>query len=502
LLQAVCQSAGDLLHQIGQHVRRPSRLLIATLLLPSRFPRLLTWLLSILPVDWPRGERGKAYRLAVGNLVLLRHDRPEQAWHWMERVLRTGARSTEEYFLGAVCLYQGLGRMQEATALFARANECDFAQAQALGVARLPYRVLDEIWARHIGDAAILDYVIKLDTLEGRHPQDIILYAPPGGRIGNRFLVQQLAQRLRLVERADDLPFEPAAVAALHYHYQFPRQPDGSTAFFWELASKTHQRWHKEGRGPLFELPPDVTARGWALLEKAGVPRGAWFVALHVRDLRWRGTTAGLQAIRNANTASYLPAIDEIIQRGGFVIRMGDADGPPLPPLANMIDYSRSDMRSDWMDIFLLARSRFVLGSASGPIFVPPLYGVPSVLTNWWPPGMRPWHASDIYIPKVPKQAADGTYLTLSETLQEPVSYCHSLRHLAGHAGIVVEDNDPDIIRDAVVEMLTRLDGHASSDADVADVRTRADRIYQSHGHFGMAKLATRFLRRHGDLIA
>ena len=193
-------------------MRRPSRLFIAALLLPSHFPRLLTLLLSILPVDWPRGERGKAFRLAVGNLVLLRHDRPEQAWYWMERVLRTGSRSTEEYFLGAVCLYQGLGRMQEATALFARANDRDYAQAQALGVARLPYRVLDEIWARHIGDAAILDYVIKLDTLEGGPAQDIILYVPPGGRIGNCFLLRQLAQRVRLVERADDLPFEPAAV--------------------------------------------------------------------------------------------------------------------------------------------------------------------------------------------------------------------------------------------------------------------------------------------------
>ena len=114
---------------------------------------------------------------------------------------------------------------------------------------------------------------------------------------------------------------------------------------------------------------------------------------------------------------------------------------------------------------------------------------------------MRPWHAHDIYIPKLPKRAADATYLTLSETLREPVSYCHSLRHLAGHAGIMVEDNDPDMIRDAVVEMLTRLDG-ANSDADVADLHARADRIYQSHGHFGMATLACGFLRTHGDLIA
>jgi putative glycosyltransferase (TIGR04372 family) len=499
------RSAGNLLAQTGHTVRPaawPSRLFAAALLLPARFPHLLTLLLSILPVDWPRGEKGKAFRLAVGNLVLLRHDRPEQAWFWMQRVLRSGTRSIEEYFLGAVCLYQGLGRMREATALFGRANERDFATAQALGVAHLPYRVLDETWVRHIGDAATLDYVIKRDVLEGRGAQDIILYAPPEGRIGNRFLVQQLSQRLRLVERADELPFAAPALGALHYHYQFPRQADGSTVFFWDVAAGAQRRWLKEGRRPLLEFPPEVAARGWALLEKAGVPRDARFVALHVRDIVWRGVTSGLQAIRNADTVSYLRAIDEITRRGGFVVRMGDADAPRLPPHAQVIDYCRSDMRSDWMDIFLLARSRFVLGSASGPVFVPPLYGVPSVLTNWWPPGMRPWHASDIYIPKLAKRITDGTYLTLSEMLREPVSYCHSLRYLAERHGLGVEDNAADIIHDAVVEMFMRLEGGASSDAELEDLRTRADRIYQSHGHIGMAQPSRGFLRRYRDLIA
>ena len=188
--------------------------------------------------------------------------------------------------------------------------------------------------------------------------------------------------------------------------------------FFWELASSVHQRWRKEGRGPLLELPPDVAARGWALLQAAGVPRGAWFVALHVRDITWKGLNAGMQAIRNADTAAYLPAIAEITDRGGYVVRMGDPDAPPMPALANVIDYCCSDMRSDWMDIFLIARSRFMLGSASGPSFVPPLYGVPAVLTNWWPPACGRGMRQDIYIPKLPKRVADGAYLTLSETLR------------------------------------------------------------------------------------
>jgi putative glycosyltransferase (TIGR04372 family) len=497
-------AAASLVDQARRSFRRPSRLLFIPFLLPSYLPRLLTLILSILPVRWPRGERGKAFRLAIGNLILLRHDRPEQAWCWMQRVLGSGRPSTEEYFLGAVCLYQGLGRLDEATSLFKRANDLDFQKAQALGVAPSPYRVLDEIWARHIGDAATLDYVIKRGILAGRRPEDTILYAPPGGRIGNRFLVQQLGQCLRLVERPDDLPFDASAVQALHYHYQFPRQPDGTTVFFWELASQVHRRWHEEARGPLLALPPDITARGSALLQTAGVPRGAWFVALHVRDITWKGLNAGMQAIRNADPADYVPAIAEITRRGGFVVRMGDADAPPLPPLPNVIDYSRSDMRSDWMDIFLMARSRFMLGSASGPSFVPPLYGVPAVLTNWWPPAMRPWHAADIFVPKLLRRSADGRRLTLTETLREPFAYCHSPRYLAEREGVAVEDNDAEVIRGAVAEMLAQLDGdaNAAGDADVADLRARADRIYHAYGHFGMARLARDFLRRHGDFVA
>ena len=231
-------------------------------------------------------------------------------------------------------------------------------------MARLPYRVLDETWTRHIGDAAILDYVIKLDILAGRRPQDIILYAPPGGRIGNRFLVEQLAQRLRLVAPADELPFDQAAAGALHYHYQFPRQPDGSRVFFWELASRAHQRWSKEGRGPLFELPPDVTRAAGRCWKKPACRAAPGSSRCMCAISAGAARPPGLQAIRNADTAGYLPAIEEITRRGGFVIRMGDAEAPPLPPLTNVIDYGRS-----WMDVFLLTRSRFVLGSAYGPIF-------------------------------------------------------------------------------------------------------------------------------------
>ena len=96
---AVRYSAGNVLHQIG--CAPAFATFIAALLLPSHFPRLLTSLLSILSAAWPRGERGKTFRLAVGNLVLLRHDRRGTGW---SALLRTGSRSAEELLFGAVCL--------------------------------------------------------------------------------------------------------------------------------------------------------------------------------------------------------------------------------------------------------------------------------------------------------------------------------------------------------------------------------------------------------------
>jgi len=152
------------------------------------------------------------------------------------------------------------------------------------------------------------------------------------------------------------------------------------------------------------------------------------------------------------------------------------------------------------MDIFLLARCRFLVGTNSGPAFVPALYGTPTVMTNWWPAWERPWHKPDIFLPKLLRKLSDGRYLTLSETLSEPLGWSYSLRYLAKRCGVDVEDNDPEMIRAAVVEMFTQLDGTEGPHPDVTALRARADQIYHVQGIAGAAQLAGDFVRRHFDL--
>lgn len=497
--------------QVIKIIQRPSRIFLtpfnycqaklAQLFVRKLLPRsrLVSVALTILPARWIDWAGWRTFCHATGY-ELFQHDRPAEALPWLERCLRMGHPTIDQYLLTAMCLYHGLGRFKEAMLLFARITTENLEEMARLGLGEFSSRVLDNLWARHIGHTATMDYVIKLGILEGRRREETILYLPPGSLVANRFLLDQMRTQLQVVESPKELPFCASAVQAVHYDYLGPRLPDRSTVYFWEIAAKTHKRWREEGRGPLLSFPNDAEARGWAALRNAGIPEGAWFIALHVREGKWNGRAAGLHGILNCDVTTYLPAISEITARGGWVIRMGDREMTCLPALPNVFDYCHSELRSDWMDIFIAARCRFMLGCSSGPAYVPPLYGVPAILTNWWPPAQRPWHASDIFMPKMIRRGRDGEYLSLSETLDEPFAWCHSRNYLRSK-GVAVEDNDPQLIREAVIEMFDRLDGDVDVAARTSDLRREADRIYKSRSAFGMGQLTAGFLQRYADLI-
>lgn len=487
-------------------MQRPSRLFFGPLALCIlallRHARLVPFVLRLLPDSFIQKAGGKAIFVQAGY-QLFQDDWPEEAWMCLERYLATERPTIDQTLLGVMCLYHGLGRFRDAMALLARANQRGDNEAAALGLANVPFRVLDSVWGRHIGHMAIVDYVIKLGILEDRRLEDTIVYLPAGSPIANRFLFDQVARHVHLVERPEDLPFPAPAVQALHYDLLGPRLADRTTAYFWDVAGRTYLRWRGEGRPPLFQLPSEIEARGRDVLRRMGMPPGAWFVALHVREGTWDGARPGMHGIRNAEIGTYFSTMAEITARGGWVVRIGDPSMTPLPAMPNVIDYCQSEIRADWMDIYILARCRFMVGTNSGPVFVPALYAdTPAVLTNWWPAAERPWHAADIFVPKLLRRISDGRLLSLSETLREPFCWCFSRRFLAERAGVRLEDSDADIIRAAVREMLLRLDSELERDDEADNLRKRADRIYDANGIVGMGQLAREFVRRHADLIA
>jgi hypothetical protein len=96
-----------------------------------------------------------------------------------------------------------------------------------------------------------------------------------------------------------------------------------------------------------------------------GIPKDSWFVCLHVREGGFRNDR-GKRDYRNSNILNYIPAINEITSRGGWVVRLVDNTMTPLPSMENVIDYPFTKYKSDFMDLCLIQNCRFFIGDQSG----------------------------------------------------------------------------------------------------------------------------------------
>ena len=255
-------------------------------------------------------------------------------------------------------------------------------------------------------------------------------------------------------------------------------------------------------RPPLFRIPDEMAQRGEAALAALGVPTDAWFVCVHARDGIDSSGDEALHAFRNSNVALCEPAIDEIIARGGWCIRMGEKGAPPLRERPRVINYPDTPFKFDWMDLFLCARARCFLGNTSGICIVSMIAGVPSALTNMIPfgacLGLGP---HDISIPKGLSRA-DGEPLTWSEIFSSEISEYRFLPQFE-RIGLIPIENTPDQIRALVLEMLGTLDGDfvRSQEVDELQLRFRMMLTPRHYVRHATSRLGAAFLREHEHLL-
>lgn len=202
----------------------------------------------------------------------------------------------------------------------------------------------------------------------------------------------------------------------------------------------------------------------------------------------------------NADLAAYLPAIQAIVERGGVVIRIGDPSMSPLPSIPGAFDYARSSLKSEWMDIYLMSACRLFIGTSSGPAYVPPLFGVPCVLTNWFPTGQRPFNERDIFIPKLIQLGNPPRTLRFEDMIAPPLGYAVRWQH-AKESNYSLIPNTADEIRDVVVEMLDRLDGKAVYSEDDLSLQHIFDAVSETNFCYGNSRMEREFLLQHKDML-
>lgn len=402
-----------------------------------------------------------------------------------------------ELYEACATTYHHQGRVDDVLRMQRQGVEVQARLARERQVDRFGFRVLHHGFTNVIGHMCELDVLIKQLLLDGRSTDELQVLAARRNAVNQAYLDYWMRYFPTAV-------FNSTVVGELAWMIRLLRTPwlawrdsAGRLGHYYAVAREVQARWEAEGRPPLLSLSEDERERGRARLEALGVPADAWFVTLHVREDR-----ADKRFIsRNAKIGDYRRAIEAVVERGGWVIRMGGPEMTRLPPIEGAVDYALSDAKSDWMDVFLWAEGRFLVASDSGPLGVPQTFGKPVLMTNR-PLGYGYWYAGDIFLPRLYRSERERRLLTFREALRSPVSLALLDEEMARH-GVRLRSNTPDEIEEAVVEMLEQLDGTpAVPDAEV--LRQRYELIetpWLNPLPHGGARIGHGFLRRHADLL-
>lgn len=354
------------------------------------------------------------------------------------------------------------GRIGEWIKAEYRFIEYQEKRAQLAGVSKHNFRIIDAgpVFST-VGNTYTLDAWIKSGILGLRPPWRslILVEATLKGRAANQCLLDYWKPYFEFVEDPTRLSeLKPLAEDLCVPHEFYIPCSERVLPYSHSAAVWIQTEWEKQGREPLLQLTDEHRQKGLKMLEQMGIPKGAWFVATHVRESGFKGK----EGYRDAHVDTYFESYKEVTARGGWVIRLGDASMRSLPSMPNVFDYALSSEKSDWMDVFLLAEARFMIGTSSGPTGVSHVFGVPIAMTNNLPTAATYLGKQDIFLPRLMRSIKDDRFLNLEELMTKPYNMASWDTIYENVLGVKTVPNTSKEIADLVTEMLDKLDGKVS----------------------------------------
>ncbi len=263
-----------------------------------------------------------------------------------------------------------------------------------------------------------------------------------------------------------------------------------------------------------FTFTPDEEHRAKEWLRRRSWKEGEPFVCLQVRDSAYltchplhASSEPGRWAYhdyRDSDINTYTEAVEALIRRGYWVIRMGLLVNQPLSVQhPHVIDYPFVDDKDDLLDIWLSINCRFFISSGSGIDILPWVYGVPVVYVNALPLLLAATQINHVWVPKHLRWKNSGKPLSLRE------HGIHGYGEAADYAaaGIEIQDLSPAEITAAVLELEERVAGSwKDSPEGVARQRRYWDVFSSMAGFAGFhdyvhpdARVGAHWLRSMGD---
>ena len=150
-------------------------------------------------------------------------------------------------------------------------------------------------------------------------------------------------------------------------------------------------------------------ALGQQILRSMGIGKEDWYVCFASRDLVYLNTWSPADRKlfiktehRNCDVENFRAAAESVNSEGGYAVRVGYMVQDPFPPNGNsrIIDYA-TEHRTDFGDIYVMAKCRAFISANSGIMMPPSMMGVRIAMVNTAPFFARPLRDTDLFIPKL-----------------------------------------------------------------------------------------------------
>ena len=161
-------------------------------------------------------------------------------------------------------------------------------------------------------------------------------------------------------------------------------------------ASILEEEWkEKFPNKSLLDLDKSDQKYGYQRLEELGISINNRFLTFHFRNRE-------NEINRNSDYRKYIPAIEFAIESGFYVFVIGDnIEIEKEFKHPKFKDFTRSEGQDSRLNLFLLAECQFMVGSSSGPLEVPPLFGKGVLWTNCSNLAMNRLHKNSLVIPRL-----------------------------------------------------------------------------------------------------
>ena len=275
---------------------------------------------------------------------------------------------------------------------------------------------------------------------------------------------------------------------------------------FQELKFLGNEFYELNNTTPNLSFTSEEKNQGRELLTNMNISN--WFICFHARDSAYADQLLQKRDhrhdFRNCEINNYLQAAEYITKQGGYAIRMGARVEKKITTKnPKIIDYA-SAYRSDFGDIYLLAKNKFFLGNTAGIGNMPYFFNTPFAMANLIPiTRCPPPGKNDLFIPKKIWSTKEKRYLSFREMINSPILLSWQGSQFSKDDNLVPVENTAQEILDLAIEMNQRLDGKWVTTPQDEILQQQFKSLFSADPHsYGFpSRIGAQFLRENKELL-